>query len=101
MFNSLEWSLKCNSDSDVIAETLLGLFTCLSPTGGGGGEGGGGKECVTSARRVFAITLPRERLSEIFNETPKPDVRGLSFDNISKSVKDGAYYCYCAYVPRI
>ena len=22
MYNSLEWSLKCNSDGDVIAETL-------------------------------------------------------------------------------
>ena len=33
-----------------IVETLLGLLTRLSPTGGGGGGG-----CVTSARRVFAL----------------------------------------------
>ena len=38
--NSLEWSLKCNSDDDVMAETLLGLFTRLSPMEGGWGGGG-------------------------------------------------------------
>ena len=73
IYNSLEWSLKCNSDGDVLVGTLLGFFTRLSPT----------KECIMSARRVFTITLPRERLSEILNETRKPAVSGLSFDTLS------------------
>ena len=37
---------------------------------------------------MFAITLPRERLSGILNETPKPAVSGLSFDAISKPFKN-------------
>ena len=36
---------------------------------------------------MFGITLPRERLSGILNETPKPAVSGLSFDAISKPFK--------------
>ena len=40
-----------------------------------------------SARRVFTITLPQERLLEILNETPKPAVSGLSFDTISYPFK--------------
>ena len=50
-------------------------------------HGHGGGRCVTGARRVFAITLPRERLSEILNETPKPAGSGLSLDTISKPFK--------------
>ena len=85
--NSLEWSLKCNSDGNAIAghcgDALRALHAFVPHGGGGGGRG----ECVTSARRVFAITLPRERLSEILNETPKPAVSGLCFDTICKPFK--------------
>ena len=42
MYNSLEWSLKFNSDVNVMAETLLELFTRLSPMEGGWGGGGEG-----------------------------------------------------------
>ena len=70
-----------------IAKTLLGLFTRSPPMDEGGGGGGGGEKCVSSARRVFAITLPRERLSEILNETLKPAVSGLTFDTICKPFK--------------
>ena len=65
IYNSLEWSLKCNSDGDVTAGhcgDALRALQSFFPHGGGGGG------CVTGARRVFAITLPRERLSEILNE---------------------------------
>ena len=31
-------------------------------------------------KEIFAITLPRESLLEILNETPKPAVSGLSFE---------------------
>ena len=83
-YNSLEWSFKCNNDGDVIArhcgDALRALHMFVS-------NRERGQESVTSARRVFAITLPRERLSEILNETPKPAVTGLSFDTISKPFK--------------
>ena len=83
-YNSLEWSFKCNNDGDVIAghcvDALRALHMFVS-------NRERGQESVTSARRVFVITLPRERLSEILNETPKPAVSGLSFDTISKPFK--------------
>ena len=46
-----------------------------------------GEECVTSARRVFAITLLWERLTKILNKTPKPAVSGLGFDTVPKPFK--------------
>ena len=50
LINSLEWSLKCNSDDDVMADMLLGLFTRLSPMEGG--WGGGGEVCD-----YFSLTI--------------------------------------------
>ena len=53
--NSLEWSLKCNSDDDVMAETLLGLFTRLSPMEGGWGGGG----CDYFSLTIYKLLLKR------------------------------------------
>ena len=75
--NSFEWSLKCNSDDDVLAETLLGLFTRLSR--GGGGGGGEGMHYDRKEGLHHYITVE----TEILNEMPKPAVSGLTFDTIS------------------
>ena len=62
--------MNCNSDGDVIAETLLGLFLRLSTTVRRGGG--------ANALRAHGD------LSEFLYETPKLAVNGLSFDTISE-----------------
>ena len=78
--NSFEWSLKCNSDDDVLAETLLGLLTRLSTHREGGG-GGGGEGMHYDRKEGLHHYITAE--TEILNEMPKPAVSGLSFDTIS------------------
>ena len=65
VYNSLEWSLKCNSDGDVIAghcgDPLRALHTFVPH-----GEGGGGRENALRAQGGCSPLLYRENACREF-----------------------------------